>query len=151
MSYGNSFYMGLIAGEQQGYIRKAAKKKFERKVANKPSPRDRVSHLDGRGVYLIGSSEIGCYKIGYAGNLQERIGSYGGLPIKLDVIMWRITPDGNEAALEARLHRHFSTKRCDVNGIVGEWFRLDKGDLDSLVKSFGFVGAGEHGAKGKNG
>ncbi len=149
MSYGNSFYMGLMAGEQLGYIKKAAKKKFERKIAGKLSPRDRVNHLDGcRGVYLIGSSELGCYKIGYAGNLRERIGSYGGLPITLDVIMWRTTPDGNEGALEAQLHRHFSRTRCSINGIAGEWFRLDKADLDSLVKEFRFDGTEQRSAEG---
>lgn len=134
----NECFFRIAAAEELGYIKSAVQRRNERLKNNTPTLRDQVRHLANcSGAYLVGSSTLGCYKIGYGVSLRNGIGSHGSYPFKLDVIMWCETDDGKEIA--ERLRGFFRMKSCDVNDTPGEWFKLNDEDLETLRTKFQFI------------
>src|SRR5271157_6470229 len=86
-----------------------------------------------KSVYIIGSHELGYYKIGRCSNVKKRLASIAvGCPYEVEVIArWAVA---DEKQLEAYLHAQFLPKH-----VRGEWFALTSSDLkscDGLVAGF---------------
>jgi hypothetical protein len=134
----NNTFFRIAAEQHVGYIKAAVQRRAERIRNNAPTLRDQVQHLaDCSGTYLVGSSNLGCYKFGYAVSLRNGIGSHGFYPFKLDVIMWCGTDEGKRLA--EQLRDLFRTKSCKVPDTSGEWFQLNEEDLETLRTKFRFV------------
>jgi hypothetical protein len=134
------YLYGQMAAEHLGYIKRALGARAERLANGTPSLRDRFQHLaDCRGVYLIGSSSLSCYKLGRGLSLRDRIGTYESYPLNLDVIMWCETPDGDEAEIQNHLLELFHTKSQKVAGTPGDWFTLSQEDLETIRSTFKFI------------
>lgn len=82
------------------------------------------------GVYVVGSTELGVYKIGMASSLRERLRAYASLPFKLDYL--RVWGHKDCRTLERTAHQWCSAFRMAVNGAVSEWFKLAPCDLWGL-------------------
>jgi hypothetical protein len=133
----NNDYFRIWAGEQPGYYKLAAQKKAERIRNNTLTLRDKVQPLANyRGVYLVGSSNLGCYKIGFGEDLRQRIGTYDPCAVKIDIIMWFETAEGRE--LVEHLRCLFRTKVCAVKDAPGDWYALNREDLEILRTKFQF-------------
>jgi hypothetical protein len=134
----NNIFFRIAAEQHLGYIKAAVQRRAERIRNNTPTLRDLVQHLaDVCGVYVVGSLNLGCYKIGYGASLCSVIGSHGFYPFKLDVIMFRET-DGNRELAE-QLRAQFKAKSCRIENTSGEWFKLNDADLETLRTTFQFV------------
>jgi hypothetical protein len=115
----------------------AARAKAERVNNKTPNLRDRTQHLiNCPGTYVVGSSTIGCYKIGYGVSLRDGIGRNDSYSVDIDVIMWLETDGGKQ--LSEQLHAIFQPKTCKVPGTPGEWFALTAENLETLRTQFGF-------------
>jgi len=89
---------------------------------------DRRRKDEGAGfVYVIGDSELGVYKIGCSRNPKSRLYAMGKTkgPLELEIVC--AIPVENKYEAEGKLHTRFSDKRKR-----GEWFLLDKDDIDSI-------------------
>lgn len=136
----NDCFFRIAAAEHLGYIKDAVQRRAERLRNNTPTIRDLVRHLaDVCGVYLVGSSSLGCYKIGYGASLCAVIGSHGFYPFKLDAIMWRETETDGSRELAEQLRAQFRAKSCRIENTSGEWFKLNDADLETLRTTFQFV------------
>ena len=99
----NDTFLRIAAAEQVGYFRLASQKRAERIRDNAPTLRDRVQHLaDCSGVYVVGSSRLGRFKIGFAASLRNGIGSCDSYPVALDAIIWAETSEGKKLAERLR-------------------------------------------------
>jgi len=84
-------------------------------------------------VYIIGSTDLGWFKIGISRekNLKKRlIGIERYLPFKIDFSISFLSKRCNKE--EKILHRKFKEYR-----IKGEWFKLNLDHLDEVKKYFG--------------
>lgn len=116
----------------------AARAKAERIRLNAPNLRDRTEHLrDCSGTYVVGSSTLGRYKIGYGASLRDGIGRNDSYPVKINVIMWCETDEGKQ--LSEQLRAIFQSKSCKVPDTPGEWYALTDENLETLKKEFGFT------------
>lgn len=133
----NQSFLKIAAAEHTGYIRLASQKRAERIRNGKPTLRDRVQDLaDCTGTYVIGSTGLRRYKIGFAISLRNGIGSCASYAIELDAIMWCETTEGKQLA--EQLRSRFAAKSCRVDGTPGDWFALDTNDCETL-KAEGFT------------
>ena len=127
------------AGCTEGAIRKRAKKdgwsRGEKPVAPKEDRSVRLSQmtdeLEGRGfvyvVFIHTGSEF-FYKIGLATHLDGRIkGHQTSSPFEIRLAIAYFVP--NMRAEERTLHALFAHKR-----VRGEWFQLDREDLELIAK-----------------
>jgi len=79
-------------------------------------------------VYLVGSKELGWYKIGYSvkDDPKDRVKTVSkGVPFSLELICFWTTPFHPEK-LEAFLHQNLKDKQ-----LKGEWFKLENSDIAS--------------------
>ena len=84
------------------------------------------------GIYLIGSSEFGWYKIGQSQQLSKRIVNYRSLPFLIDVRhTWQVSED-KVRAIEKELHEHFKARRTNANDAYSEWYELSQFDIARL-------------------
>ena len=85
-----------------------------------------------KGVYILGSSELGWYKIGRSHDLLKRVASYKTLPFRIDVQhMWLAD---NCDSLEHALHARVWDAVMHVNGSISEWFNLSDDALRELYR-----------------
>jgi len=84
------------------------------------------------GVYVVGSTKHGWYKIGRSARLLQRVaGVQFGIPFELDYK--KLYPIIGSRVIERNLHHHFRRKN-----IRGEWFRLSSEDLEAIPTLFTF-------------
>jgi hypothetical protein len=134
----NDYFYGQMIAQQIGYYKSAAKARAERVKLDAPNLRDRTRHLiHCPGTYVVGSSSIGRYKIGYGASLRDGIGRSDSYSVKIDVIMWCETDEGKQ--LSEQLRAIFQSKSCKVPDTPGEWYALTDENLETLKKEFGFV------------
>ena len=82
------------------------------------------------GVYLLGSRELGWYKIGMSEDVNGRVrGLMGSLPFNTDLIAVWPSQQGRRRVIEHYLHTTFIDKR--VNN--GEWFQFTPEELQRCV------------------
>ena len=102
------------------------------------SEAQRTMYLDPRNykgsscVYVLQDCTLtGWYKIGYTGNLTERIRTISRtkLPVPLHLGLVAVIPSDTPGSLERRLHQRFADKR-----VRGEWFALSPADIDWLLQ-----------------
>lgn len=136
----NENFMRVAAAEHAGHLRLAVQKRAERLRNGTPTLRDRVQDLaDCIGTYVVGSSSLRRYKIGYAASLRNGIGSLDSCSVELDSIMWCETTEGKQMA--ERLRGRFRAKSCRLEDTPGEWFSLDENDCETPRTEFGFTTA----------
>ena len=83
-----------------------------------------VCDKDESGVYLIGSTRHGWYKIGQSSTVTSRVRGYRSCPFVIDTkLVWSV-PTGQSRVIERRLHALVESKRIRANGGYSEWFRL---------------------------
>jgi predicted GIY-YIG superfamily endonuclease len=84
-------------------------------------------------VYCIHNRENNTYKIGVSKSVEKRhlvLRMSGGLN-DTDLLIHAVLPSYSDALkVEARLHKKYHTKRTS-----GEWFALDKKELDEVIKT----------------
>ncbi len=86
-----------------------------------------------RDVYLIRQGDTTLVKIGCSGNVRARIQNLQiGNPSKLSIVL--VAEEAGQS-IETDLHRLLSGLRRR-----GEWFDLDDGTIDTLVKTFRLLG-----------
>ncbi len=78
-----------------------------------------------RGIYIL-KAENGRFEIGQSDDIETRLQSYKGYPLKVEHITSISLPSANE--IEQTLHDLLRDKRKD-----GEWFELDQDDLVMLL------------------
>jgi len=84
------------------------------------------------GVYLIGSSEYGWYKIGQSQQLSKRISGYRSLPFLIDVrCTWQV-PEEDCRRVEKRLHGLVESRRTRANDAYSEWYNLTRDDIANI-------------------
>jgi hypothetical protein len=121
-----------------GHFLAAHRARAERLKLSAPNLRDRTEHLrDCSGTYVVGSSSIGRYRIGYGASLRNGIGQHDSYPVKVDVILWHETDQGK--MLSEQLRAIFQSKSCKVPDTAGEWFALTDENIETLKTEFGFV------------
>jgi hypothetical protein len=87
-----------------------------------------VCDKDESGVYLIGSTRHGWYKIGQSSTVT-RVRGYRSCPFVIDTkLVWSV-PTGQSRAIERGLHALVESKRIRANGGYSEWFRLAVRDI----------------------
>jgi hypothetical protein len=119
------------------YFAAAAQARAARIESGVPTLRDQVQHLrDSAGVYLVGSSTLGCYKIGSNRSLRSGIGSCSDYEMKINTVMYRESDDGKQ--LSQQLHDLFRAHTCKIEDVRGEWFKLNDADLRMVTEKFGF-------------
>lgn len=80
---------------------------------------------DDAGVYLIGNSEHGWYKIGHStASVSHRVASYRSLPFTIDIEHTWMTGINRARECERNLHQIVEGYRVRENGGSSEWFRL---------------------------
>jgi hypothetical protein len=83
------------------------------------------------GVYLIGSTAHGWYKIGQSSSLNTRVAHYRSLPFIVDICRtWKTGEETRE--IEKQLHRVFKSVQIRANGAYSEWFALSPEDIELL-------------------
>jgi predicted GIY-YIG superfamily endonuclease len=86
-------------------------------------------------IYVLEAENINLYKVGVSKDTKKRIKQIQtGCPFKLKVLL---TFDSKYAfKIETNLHRRFKVfEKKEYNGmeLSGEWFALDKENLDSFI------------------
>lgn len=134
----NESFLRIAAAEHVGYIRLASQKRAERIRNGTPTLRDLVQDLANcPGTYVVGSTSLHRYKIGFSASLRNGIGSCDSYAIEVNAVMWRETTEGKKLA--EQLRSRFATKSCRVEGTPGNWFALDEKDRETLRAEFGFT------------
>ena len=88
-----------------------------------------VCDKDESGVYLIGSTRHGWYKIGQSSTVTSRVRGYRSCPFVIDTkLVWSV-PTGQSRAIERKLHALVESKRIRANGGYSEWFSLAVRDI----------------------
>ena len=81
------------------------------------------------GVYLIGSSALGWFKIGQSQDIMGRLGCYRSYPFRIDMKQVWSVEDTRCREMEKVLHALVESKRIRANGGYSEWFNLDILDI----------------------
>ena len=81
---------------------------------------------------MLGSTELGWFKIGQSQDLLGRLGGYRSYPFLIDVVYaWSV--DGMRCReVEKALHALAGNKRIRANRTYSEWFKLDILDIHVL-------------------
>jgi T5orf172 domain len=85
------------------------------------------------GVYVIGSTKHGWYKIGQSSMLTQRLADYRTLPFLIDVVQYVRCPMQDCRHYERALQAVVEQKRMRVNGSYSEWFALNEKDFSNLL------------------
>jgi hypothetical protein len=86
------------------------------------------------GVYLIGSTEHGWYKIGQSSEVNRRIRHYTSMPFVNDVsYVWRVK-NNDCRRVEIALHSLVEDRRLRANGGYSEWFTLSPDDVNTIAQ-----------------
>lgn len=81
-------------------------------------------------VYVIQDVDIShYYKIGYTGNLKERIDDYFGVKLPFQTEYVAIIESGDARTLEWQLHQRYAESRKR-----GEWFDLSRDDVHEICR-----------------
>jgi hypothetical protein len=88
--------------------------------------------IDEAGVYLVGSTTHGWYKIGQSQQVSNRVRMYRSLPFVIDTIYTWMTGSERCQETEKRLHALVTNKRLRANGGYSEWFALDCHDIQKI-------------------
>jgi hypothetical protein len=129
--------MNTLELDQAAMRARQAKAKTQPKL--KPEPLFAAPEYVAAGVYLVGSSTNGWYKIGHSTDVPTRVKSYRSLPFILDVQrMWNI--GASSAKKERELHQIFKSVQININNAAHtEWFALTHEDialLDRLMSEY---------------
>jgi hypothetical protein len=84
------------------------------------------------GVYLVGSSSLGWYKIGKSTRVKQRLANYRSLPFALDTELIWYCGENVIDIVERYLHRRYRSKNIRVNGTASEWFALTAAQVASV-------------------
>ena len=84
------------------------------------------------GVYVLGSTELGWFKIGQSQDLLSRLGGYRSYPFLIDAVYAWSVEGARCREVEKALHALVENKRIRANHTYSEWFKLDILDIHVL-------------------
>jgi hypothetical protein len=118
-----------IKGESPDVCRNTNRANSGQSVSEIVSSEQLPLHWNQSGVYLIGSSALGWFKIGQSQDIMGRLGCYRSYPFRIDMKQVWSVEDTRCREMEKVLHALVESKRIRANGGYSEWFNLDILDI----------------------
>ena len=113
----------IMVQPQKVYIFEPNQRELQ-EILHSPMPKGKAPGY----VYFVQEHMNGTFKIGKTKHLEKRMNTFNvKLPFENKLVY--VIKTGNHHQTEAAFHKHFSHKRLE-----GEWFALDKKDIDWIKK-----------------